>query len=89
MFNICTLLQLLFRFKETPNDVEDDVLFQSFGFRMADLKDGHVADEAIQDAHNEYGKYAKFSPSGFYNTSDSEKVEKARQLEELGLKVYV
>ena len=52
---------------------------------MGDLQDGHVREEAIDAIHGEFGKDAIFTSSNFHNKSESEKLKKNREQQELGI----
>ena len=73
------------RYKETPNPEEEEKLLNKYGFRFGDLKDGQVADEAIIAIHDEFGKNALFASSDFHNMTDAQKLQKDKELHELGL----
>ena len=73
------------RYKEPLNREEEEKLFKKYGFRICDLKDGQVADEAIIAIHNEFGKNAVFASSDFHNMTDAQKLQKDKELHEQGL----
>ena len=73
------------RYKETLNREEEEKLHKKYGFRICDLKDGQVADEAIIAIHNEFGKNAVFASSDFHNMTDAQKLQKDKELHEQGL----
>ena len=75
----------LLRYRETPNKKEDDILQKNFGIRMVDLQDGYVADESINVIKSEFGNDAQLTTSNFHNKSDKEKIQKDKQLQDMGL----
>ena len=75
----------LLRYRETPNEKEDDILQKNFGIRMVDLQDGYVADESINVIKSEFGNDAQLTTSNFHNKSDKEKIQKDKQLQDMGV----
>ena len=73
------------RYKETPNSAEEECLRKLFGFRMEELQDGNVSNEAMDVIHAEFGKDAVLTPSDFHSKSENEKTMKDKELHELGL----
>ena len=49
------------RYKEFPNDEEEDTLQKRFGIRLSELQDGHLGDEAIDIIQAEFGTDAKLT----------------------------
>ena len=56
-----------------------------FGFRIDELQDGNVSNEAIDVIHAKFGQDAVFTPSNFHNKSENEKTAKDKELQRLGL----
>ena len=73
------------RYKQSPNSEELVILEQKFGIGWDELKDGFVADESIYVIREAFGNDAKFTPSNFHNKSDTEKLLKDQQQQDLGL----
>ena len=72
------------RYKDTPNDVEEETLHQKFGFRIVDLRNGQVGSEAIDVIQNEFGKDANIWRGNLHNKSEDEKLKKVKELQKLG-----
>ena len=62
-------------------------MLKKFGFRIADLQNGFVGDEAKNVIYDEFGKDVTFSLSNFHNKTETEKTQKDEQLQELGLHI--
>ena len=60
---------------------------KKFGFRIRELQNGFVGEEAKTIISNEFGEDIAFSPSNFHNKSETEKTKKDKMLQELGLHV--
>ena len=78
---------ILRRYKDTPDDIEEETMQTKFGFKFRDLQDGFVGDEAKPVIRNEFGNEVTFSRSNFHNKSETEKAKKDKTLQKLGLHI--
>ena len=82
--NCNNLFVYIGRYKDDPTNIDEVELERAFGFKIADLRNKKIADEAKKEINTKHGKSANFWKGTFYNKTDSEKEELEKGLENTG-----